>query len=540
MRARLPRRARFFGCFMTLRIGVASDYYDFLNQLETALCREGHAWGLLYAGAGNGTLTGTEGATGGYRGGVASIAEGFTITAIDADRFQVVGAAAGDLGVAQVGQPFESDRLRFRINAGSMAFTAGDGFTLNTSPAWTLVRRHGVRNPTFRTSNFASTPALFDNSMDTWTTRAVADLPAWAAIEMIGSTSVKALTIGIGDTGGRGPAVFELQRSDDGAVWSRVQAWAGQTWPSARARRTFVVNVAAPPARFWRVVITATAGAGPLECNDVSFHTDLNADYELEDRAQWIVKAPGLDGRQSIFIGAELFEDSARAAYNLNWYGFRSHNPLLSLRSQVNNSGLRHLPLRNGPFAYWLAINGQRVVIVARIGTVYVSAYLGFATAYEPPSIHEYPLIVGACGSTENGTPDATDANFRGFFDPGRYGLAANYPDNVWRLHCNRYASGANDYGDSETLGKVYPSAMSTSGDRAYLRENLDGSSPVLPLIVGTTSPRHSLGEFDGCGWTTGFSTASESHIDHESTAWMAFQNAFRTSPDNYFALKLD
>ena len=525
---------------MTLRTGVASDYYDFLNQLETALCREGHAWGLLYAGIGNGTLTGVEGATGGYRGGAASIAEGFTITAVDVDRFQVVGAVAGDLGVAQVGQPFESERLRFRINAGSIPFAAGDRFTLNTSPPWMLVRRYGCRNAGFRTTNLTNPTTVFDSRMDTWGSRPVADLPAHATIEMIGPAVVKAVTLGIGDSGARGPAAFELQRSEDGAAWLRVQAWTGQVWPTAKMRRTYPVTGTASASRFWRVVITATAGADPLDINDVSFHADLNADFELEDRAQWLVQAPGLDGQKAVFIGAELYEDAARAAYNLNWYGFRSHNPLRSLRTQVNASGLRCLPLRNGPFAYWLAINGQRVVIVARIGTVYVSAYLGFVNAYEPPSIHEYPLAIGACGSTETLTPDATDANFRSFFDPGRYGLVVNYPDNVWRSHANRYASGANDYGDIETPGKVYPSAMSTSGDRATLRENLDGSSPVLPLILGNTSPRHSLGEFDGCGWTTGFSTASESRIDHDDAAWLAFQSTFRISSDNYFALKLD
>ena len=525
---------------MTIRTGVATDYYDFLNRLESALCTEGHAWGLLYAGAGNGTLTGPEGATGGYRGGIESISEAFTITALEAGRFQVVGAAAGELGVAAVGQPFEHARLRFRINPGSSAFVAGDRFTLNTTPPWTLVRRFGVRNPTFRTGNFANLAALFDNNVDTWGSRPVADLPATAAVEMIGPASVRAVTLGIGDSAARGPAAFELQRSDNGAAWTPVQAWSGVTWATARARRTFAVNMAPPAARFWRVVVAATAGAGPLEVNDLSFHTDLNADYELEDRAQWIVKAPGLDGTKSIFLGAEIYEDPARAAYNLNWYGFRNHNPLLGVRSQVNNSGLRNLPLRNGPFAYWLAINGQRVVIVARIGTVYVSAYLGYANAYEPPSIHEYPLVIGACGSFEGGTPDATDANFRGFFDSGRYGLAANYPDNVWRLHSNRYASGANDYGDSETSGKVYPSAMSASGDRSYLRDNLDQSSPLLPLILGNTNPRHSWGEFDGCAWTTGFSTASESRIDRDGTTWLAFQNTFRISPDNFFALRMD
>ncbi|QQQ00885.1 hypothetical protein [Lysobacter enzymogenes] len=525
---------------MTLLSAVATDYYDFLNRLESALCAEGHAWGQLYAGAGNGTLTGPDGATGSYRGGSASVAEGFTLTALDAGRFQVIGAVAGDLGIAQVGQPFDSERLRFRINAGSVPFATGDRFTLNTSPAWTLVRRTGCRNASVRTTSLNNSASVFDSRTDTWGSRHVADLPAHTSIEMIGPAAIRAITLGIGDNGARGPAAFELQRSDDGAAWSRVQAWTGQVWPTARMRRTYPITGAPAAARFWRVLITATAGADPLEVNDVSFHTDLNADFDLEDRAQWIVQAPGLDGQKAIFIGAELYEDAARAAYNLNWYGFRSHNPLRGVRTQTNVSGVRGLPLRNGPFAYWLAINGQRVVIVARVGTVYLSAYLGFINAYEPPSIHEYPLAIGACGSVETLTPDATDASFRCFFDPGRYGLAVNYPDNVWRLHANRYASGATDIGDTETSGKVYPSAMSTWGDRASLRENLDGTSPVLPLILGNSSPRHTLGEFDGCGWTTGFNTASESRIDHDGAAWMAFQNAFRISPDNYFALKLD
>jgi hypothetical protein len=525
---------------MTLRAGVANDYYDFLNRLESALCAEGHAWGLLYTGSGNGRLTGPDGSTGGYRGGSASVAEGFTITAIDAERFQVSGAIAGDLGVAQVGQPFESERLRFRIDAGSIPFAAGDRFTLNTSPAWTLVRRYGCRNARFRTTNLTDPTAVFDNRTDTWGSRPKAALPAHVSIEMIGPAAVRAITLGIGDSGARGPADFELQRSDDGSAWSRVQAWTGQVWPTARMRRTYPITGSPAAARFWRILITASAGGDLLDLNDASFHADLNADFELEDRAQWIVQAPGLDGQKTIFVGAELYEDAERAAYNLNWYGFRSHNPLRSVRTQTNHSGVRGFPLRSGPFAYWLAINGQRVVIVARVGTVYLSAYLGFINPYEPPSVHEYPLAIGACGSDEALTPDRTDANFRGFFDPGRYGLVVNYPDNVWRVHANRYASGSSDYGDGETPGKVYPSAMSTSGDRANLRENLDGTSPVLPLVLGNTSPRHPLGEFDGCGWTTGFNTASESRIEHDGAVWLAFQNAFRISPDNYFALKLD
>lgn len=87
----------------------------------------------------------------------------------------------------------------------------------------------------------------------------MADLPAHATIEMIGPAALKAVTLGIGDSGARGPAAFDLQRSEDGAVWSRVQAWTGQVWPAAKMRRTYPVTVTVSASRFWRC---AVLGAG--------------------------------------------------------------------------------------------------------------------------------------------------------------------------------------------------------------------------------------------------------------------------------------
>ncbi len=527
---------------MTIRIGTATHHYDLLNRFEAAVTGEGHAWGKTFVGAGNGTLTGTGGEPGGYRGGLESIAEMFTLQADSDTTFSVTGSTSGDLGTATVGTAFVHPKLNFRINAGTTPFAAGDTFTLNTTPPWTRLRRNGVRNPTFRTGNLTNLANLYDGSATTVATLPIASLPALAAIEQIGAEEIKAITLGCGtNPATNSPRDFELQWSDNGTAWTTAQAWTGATWTSQYQRRSYIVTSSPSAHVYWRLRVTAIqSGGSQLDLNELDFLPALDADYGIETRAQALYRAPGQDGTQQIHIGCELYEDAARGIYNLNWSGSRYYAPLLTLRSQINASGLRTLPLANSPFAYWFAICGQCAVIVCKVGSVYVSAYLGFGDAYEPPHLHEFPMVVGACHDAEDLRVDSTIGNFRAFFDPGRYGLVAMYPDNLWRPHANRSGTGSGDSGDSQTPGKVYPFALSTNGDRMPVRENLDGSNPLIPLLLVSTDPRHQWGELHNCFWTPGFNLNSEATIEQDGFTHLVFQNCFRVTSDNFFALRFD
>lgn len=118
---------------MSYLIGTATDYLDLLTQVKNWLTAKGSAFGLMYAGTGNGTFTA-------YRGGASSVAETFTITATSSTNFTVVGSVSGSIGPATVGTPFAHAKIEFTISAGGTAFVAGDVFTINTAPKWTIDR----------------------------------------------------------------------------------------------------------------------------------------------------------------------------------------------------------------------------------------------------------------------------------------------------------------------------------------------------------------------------------------------------------------
>ena len=523
---------------MTWKTGTAAGFVAFLDQLQAFLCDAGQAFGRAYTGTGNGTLTGTTGAAGGYVGGPDSLAETFTITATSATAFNVVGSVSGSIGPATVGVAFDHPKVKFRLNAGGTAFVPGDEFKLSTCPPWTLTRRHGVRGPAQRTTNMVNGDRLWDRQVGNFNPATRSGLPATAAIQMIGTAEVRRVSVAVADNPDRMPTAFRLEWSDNGAAWTEAQAWAGVEF-IANERREFMVDGSPGAHAYWRLVVSAVGSGTDLELAEVAFWQGVNTDVELSARGEWIVSGPGSDGADTIFVGLELYEDAALAARSFNFYQFRAYDPLRSVRTQGANSGLRNVPLSSNNFTWWVAANGRRFVGVAKIGAVYVPFYQGLGKPYELPSVHPYPAVNAGTSDEEQGVATSPSANFRGFSSPGRYGLVARYPDNVWRVHANRYQS-SSDVGDGDTQGKVYPAAMDAQGTEPDFRENLDGTRQLYEIVLAHVNPRHLWGELDGCYWSPGFNLVPESTITMDGFSHLVFQNTFRSGLADFFAIRQD
>ncbi len=515
--------------------GTATDYLDLLDQFDAFLTDTGHAWAKSFTGTGNGDIVS-------YIGTADSVAETFTITATSATNFDVVGSTSGTLADATVGTPYTSAVIDFTIQAGGTAFVAGDVFTLTTSPAWTRERAEGCADQSKRSTNMVNVENLFDDNINTQAFRNAATT-GYVEFEMHLATEVREFVL-VAYEGSNAPRDFRLQWKDNvGDAWTTAQSWSAVTWSNNQAR-VYTLTSAPGAHNFWRFDATASNGVN-INFASLDMRTKQSDAYGIAEHAEYVWKAPGLDGTKSIYVGMQTYGSANSDTWNLGFSGFRSFNQALGIAGQPNGSGVRWLSLINSPISYWFVVNGQRAVMVVKFGSSYEIAYLGFGLPYEPPSVHEFPHIIAAAHNTRTLRYDSQSGNMRYPLDPGEIGMSAFYPDAQWRNHVNRYASNSDPEGSPATQygGKVWPACLVASGDQTpfQFRENLDGSRALLPAVLyHYTTPQHTWGELDGLYWTSGFGTVSESTIRESLFDHLVVNNVFRTGTQHYAAVRLD
>lgn len=521
---------------MSTKIGTATNYLDLLAQLDDFLTATGHAWGKTYSGTGTGDLVD-------YLGTATSVAETFTLTAINATTFSVVGSASGALANATVGTPYTSAKIAFTIEAGATPFVAGDVFAINTSPKWQRLRGSGCADQTKRVTNMVDVEVMLDNTGGGVATRNAEN--GFIEFEMMRATEVREILLQCNTTN-RSPRDFALQWKDaSGDAWTTAQAWTAQTWSNTSEAKILTLSAAPGAHNFWRFEVTAVnSGAGQLFMERLQLREKVGDSYGAQDRAEFAWRAPGLDGTKQIHVGAETYGSATSDTFNLGFSGFRAWDATKSITAQPNGIAPRYMHLQNAALGFWFVVNGQRAIIVTKGAGIYQTAYVGFGFPYEPPSVHAYPEVIGAPSNQRTLRYNSTTADFRNPSDPGRYGVAAFYPDAQWRGHANRYdANGTVDSGfDSATPGKVWPAAQAYA-DRmpTNWRDNLDGSRPLLPCVLWHQSaPAHVWGEFDGYFWTTGFGTAAEAIAREAGFDHLVVNNIFRVGVQHFAAVRLD
>lgn len=282
--------------------------------------------------------------------------------------------------------------------------------------------------------------------------------------------------------------------------------------------------------------------------------------------SEMIWEAAGNDGTREIITGALLFSDAGADYYNWRLGGFNGYSSGVAFASQPGFLGVPGpvIPLWDTTIPYWFVANGQRVIVVAKIGSTYVHAYLGLITSYLDPGAWPLPLMVGGAmaWATE---PAVGSSNWR-------YSYSGAEAHSYWRGRQSATSSGdTNNSGrlrlpsgeylglsgetaataiGSGRAGSLWPFACDsgTSGSRGFeaILPNLDGSYPLLPITLssdrGTTAGQDAAtwGEFDGVMATTGQSNASENTIAVGGLTWVVFQDGARTNKDCFCAVALN
>ena len=278
--------------------------------------------------------------------------------------------------------------------------------------------------------------------------------------------------------------------------------------------------------------IATTVGAMPSAQRWVDKRfTDSGGDME------WLFMAPGLAGTDEIYGGIRTYENVSSDYYNWGIIGTTGYIGANSYSTQPGISGEKHVPMWNSSIPFWLVVNGRRMVLVAKISTVYQTTYLGHFLPYGTPNQYPYPLAVGGMGYTANARwSDTSDDKNRTPLNPGSDGSVNNgnleiyAVDGTWIKMGNYYSNGT-PVGNSNNVLPLH---------WTFVRDNCDGASYALvPLTMVQANPENALGELDGCYWVSGFSNSSENIITISAQDYLVVQDCHRNGVNDYRAIQL-
>lgn len=260
-----------------------------------------------------------------------------------------------------------------------------------------------------------------------------------------------------------------------------------------------------------------------------------------------VLKGPGNAGLDEVYVGLRLDADTNADRFGI-WFagcqGVVTANPAFD--QHVNSASAMHMPLADFAMDYWFVADGRRFVVVAKVSTVFVSAYEGLFLPYATPQEYPYPMISSGCSrqakrwSDENAghTHFCMPYHPRSYEDYDSYSydeglLRVMSPSGEWVLFNNRSSNYV-----------VFPwtsanGGVSFTGSQVSL---LGGSQLLTPAsLVGDGSRLNgALGVLDGVFHVTGFGNAAENLVNIDGTDYLVVQNMFRTGFTDYWALRLD
>jgi hypothetical protein len=265
----------------------------------------------------------------------------------------------------------------------------------------------------------------------------------------------------------------------------------------------------------------------------------VQQEYVAGDR--YIVKLTG-GGSDSIYVGLKVYANAGDNSYALILQGYTGFTSGQAFDNHPGAIGSNPpaLALWNSSIQYWFLVSGRRIIIVAKVGSTYQMAYLGWIQPYGTPGQWPYPLLIG--GSTYRGDTDNsakpylysnTNAKTCNFWHPlnedGSQGTLALRTPSGWAKLLNVSTAGHKNSGTSP----YYKSGM---GNHRRLLDSQYLHRAVIVLDGGSQPAKY--GEFDGLRHVTGENLTAESTITEGGDTYVAFPNVARTALQHWVLVK--
>ena len=319
------------------------------------------------------------------------------------------------------------------------------------------------------------------------------------------------------------------------------------------------------------------AGSGYTSNFGVEVSGGTGADCEIEFTAsgeyEFQAKGTGLAGVNTIYVGISSYSSIGADYFNWRFQGYLGFDGAKTFDEQPGAIPLGTLGTRpaktpimclwNDAIPYWFIGNGRRIIVVAKISTVYEMIYLGYLLPYLPPTMMPYPLcIIGtSLGYVDNAhtgerwsntspshsigclQPTAIHNATSGFDIIARPNSSFRFWFVEWSGIANRvvYSNSAEGVSTRDSVHPTWPCGDDTDEIFRQMRNNPNDASYVLSPII----PMHRLnaknvfGELDGVYHISGFNNAVENIITIDLVDYLVVQNIHRTGQFDYCAVRL-
>lgn len=294
----------------------------------------------------------------------------------------------------------------------------------------------------------------------------------------------------------------------------------------------------------WQVLKSETLPSTYPFCNG-----QTNPAYTASFQAKYF-RAPGLDGKASIYMNVMVSE--ALSAQLFNWYiaGATGFDPTKNFESQpgvqkVSQASIHFAPcvytLINSTINYWFIVNGRRAIIITKIGGDFFLAHMGFILPYGKPSESPYPLLIS--GTAYQQAVGYTASTLYNYYKPHTIDPRAMFfiRDGFWAQVSN--APSTNLQGQvALTTWPYYEIGNLTESNN--IRGNLDGSFTLLPHILFSHQSGFvgQYGEVQGIFYIPGTGEAdvtTEDTITIGADTYLIFQNVDKVTRNDFAAVLL-
>lgn len=291
-------------------------------------------------------------------------------------------------------------------------------------------------------------------------------------------------------------------------------------------------------------------------------HTDLLAKLKtfvlangwtaLEDTADKLVLQGSGSGSDEIIVAIQLYANGWR----LNGYTGYVNGLTFSNQPGAIPSVCGAMALWNAGIQYWFVVNSRRIIVVAKVNTVYHACYLGWFLPYSTPGQYPYPLIVGGSYSA------ATYANAPAYNDVSnstvnfwRHSIN-NYPlfyvrqNNLWRQLVNQQNTAPITSDNTQGLypyckdqstngGAIASMGSNTLNGRRLTVDGKDVLDPVTLVHRIDAVDKGFLGELDGVFSVTGNGHVAEDIVTYGGVDHLIVNNVYRGGIVDFAAIKL-